>query len=96
MNLVDPGAHYPIAGTGEKGWFGWFKSERMEALRTAWFERADFATQRKVAEEIQLDVWQEAPYYPLGQWLQPIAHRTTIEGIVKSPFPLFWNVKRSA
>jgi peptide/nickel transport system substrate-binding protein len=95
LNLVDPGAHYPIAGTGEKGWFGWFKSDRMEALRSAWFSAADLGTQKKVAEEIQLDVWQEAPYYPLGQWLQPIAHRTTIEGVVKSPFPLFWNVKRS-
>ena len=58
--------------------------------------RADLAAQKKVAEEIQLDVWQEAPYYPLGQWLQPIAHHTTIQGIVKSPFPLFWNVKRTA
>ena len=96
LNLVDPGAHYPIAGTGEKGWFGWFASDKMEALRTAWFEAPDLATQKKVAEQIQLDVWDEAPYYPLGQWLQPIAHRTNIEGIVKSPFPLFWNVKRSA
>ena len=95
LNLVDPGAHYPIAGTGEKGWFGWFSSEKMEELRTAWFDAPDLATQKKVAEQIQLDVWEEAPYYPLGQWLQPIAHRTTIEGIVKSPFPLFWNVRKS-
>jgi peptide/nickel transport system substrate-binding protein len=96
LNLVDPGAHYPIAGTGEKGWFGWFSSEKMEALRTAWFDAPDLAMQKKVAEEIQLDVWQEVPYYPLGQWLQPLARRTVIEGIVKSPFPLFWGVKRSA
>jgi peptide/nickel transport system substrate-binding protein len=68
----------------------------MEALRTAWFDAPDLATQKKVAEEIQLDVWQEVPYYPLGQWLQPLARRTAIEGIVKSPFPLFWGVKRSA
>ncbi len=68
----------------------------MEALRTAWFDAPDLATQRQVAEQIQLDVWAEAPYFPLGQWLQPIAHRTTIEGIVKSPFPLFWNARMSA
>jgi peptide/nickel transport system substrate-binding protein len=96
LNLVDPGAHYPIAGTGEKGWFGWFSSPKMEELRTAWFDAPDLATQKKVAEQIQLDVWEEAPYYPLGQWLQPIAHRNTIDGIVKSPFPLFWNVRKSA
>jgi len=49
-----------------------------------------------VAEQIQLAVWEEVPYYPLGQWLQPIAHRTTIEGVVKAPFPLFWNVRKAA
>jgi peptide/nickel transport system substrate-binding protein len=67
----------------------------MEALRTAWFDAPDFATQKKVAEQIQLDTWEEAPYYPLGQWLQPIAHRATIADIVKAPFPLFWKVKKS-
>ena len=96
LNLVDPGAHYPIAGTGEKGWFGWFSSAKMEALRTSWFDAADFETQKKIAEQIQLDAWDEVPYYPLGQWLQPIAHRTTIDGIVKAPFPLFWNVRKSS
>jgi peptide/nickel transport system substrate-binding protein len=95
LNLVDPGAHYPIAGTGEKGWFGWFSSPKMEELRDAWFDAPDLATQKKVAEQIQLDVWEEAPYYPLGQWLQPIARRTTIDGIVKAPFPLFWNATKS-
>lgn len=95
LNLVDPGAHPPIAGTGEKGWFGWFTSPHMEDLRTAWFDATDLATQKKVAEQIQLDVWDEVPYYPLGQWLQPIAHRTTIDGIVKAPFPLFWNARKS-
>ena len=96
LNLVDPGAHYPIAGTGEQGWFGWFSSPKMEELRTAWFNTPDLSTQKKIAEQIQLDVWQEVPYVPLGQWLQPIAHGTAITGIVEAPFPLFWNVRKTA
>ncbi len=95
LNLVDPGAHYPIMGTGEKGWFGWFTSPHMEELRTAWFEAPDLATQKEVAQKIQLAAFDEVPFYPLGQWLQPIAHRTPIEGVVKAPFPLFWNVRKS-
>jgi peptide/nickel transport system substrate-binding protein len=95
LNHVDPGAHCQIAGTGEKGWFRWFTSPKMEEQRSAWFDATAIAAQKKVAEQIQLDVWEDAPYYPLGQWLQPIAHRTTIEGIVKSPFPLFLNVKKA-
>jgi peptide/nickel transport system substrate-binding protein len=95
LNLVDPGSHYPMMGSGEKGWFGWFTSPHIEELRSAWFDAPDLATQKEVAQRLQLAVFDEVPYYPLGQWLQPIAHRTTIEGIVKSPFPLFWNVKKS-
>jgi peptide/nickel transport system substrate-binding protein len=67
----------------------------MEELRTTWFEAPDLATQKEVARKIQLAAFEEVPFYPLGQWLQPIAHRTTIEGIVKAPFPLFWNVRKS-
>ena len=95
LNLVDPGSHYPIFGNGLKGWFGWMQSQKLEDLRTAWFDAPDLAAQKKVAEQIQLDVWDEVPYYPLGQWFQPIARRTNITGIVKSPFPLFWNVRKS-
>ena len=94
LNLVDPSAHYPIAGTGLKGWFGWYKSARMEALRTAWFNAPDLATQQQIARQIQMLVWEEVPYYPLGQWFQPIVHRTAVQGIVKAPFPLFWNVRK--
>jgi peptide/nickel transport system substrate-binding protein len=95
LNLVDPGAHYPIAGTGAKGWFGWYESQRMEDLRTAWFDAPDLAAQQQVARQIQLLVWEEAPYVPLGQVLQPVVRKTSVQGIVKSPFPLFWNVRRA-
>ena len=59
LNLVDPSAHYPISGTGLKGWFGWYKSDKMEALRTAWFNAPDLATQKQIARQIQLLVWDE-------------------------------------
>jgi peptide/nickel transport system substrate-binding protein len=34
------------------------------------------------------------PYIPLGQFFQPIAVRTGVDGILESPFPIFWNVKK--
>jgi peptide/nickel transport system substrate-binding protein len=95
LNLVDPGSHYPIFGTGLKGWFGWMESQRLEDLRTAWFEAPDLQAQKRVAEQIQNAVWDEVPYYPLGQYFQPIARRSNISGVVRSPFPLFWNVRKA-
>jgi peptide/nickel transport system substrate-binding protein len=96
LNLVDPGAHAPIGGQGEAGWFGWYSSQKMEDLRSAWFDAPDLATKKKVAEQIQMLVWDEVPYYPLGQEFQPIARRTIVTDIVRASFPLFWNVKKSA
>jgi peptide/nickel transport system substrate-binding protein len=95
LNLADPGAHAPIGGQGERGWFGWYSSQKMEDLRSAWFDAPDLPTQKKVAEQIQLLTWEEAPFYPLGQAFQPLARRSNVEGIVKSPFPLFWNVRKT-
>ncbi|MBV8911852.1 MAG: ABC transporter substrate-binding protein [Acetobacteraceae bacterium] len=95
LNLLDPGSHYPIFGNGLKGWFGWMDSPKLEELRSAWFDAPDLDAQKKVAEQIQLTVWDEVPYYPLGQYFVPLARRTNIEGIVRSPFPLFWNVRRA-
>jgi peptide/nickel transport system substrate-binding protein len=95
LNLVDPGDHYPIMGTGEQGWAGWFSSAKMEELRTAWFDAPDLPAQKRIAEQIQLEVWREVPFSPLGQYLQPIAHATAITGVVKAPFPLFWNVRKA-
>ncbi len=95
LNLADPGAHAPIGGQGEKGWFGWYSSQKMEDLRSAWFDAPDLASQKKVAEQIQMLVWEEAPYYPLGQGFQPIVRQNTITDIVRAPFPLFWNAKKA-
>ena len=95
LNLVDPGSHYPIFGTGLKGWFGWMDSPRLEQLRTDWFESPDLAKQKSIAEQIQRTVWDEVPYYPLGQYFQSIARRSNITGIVRSPFPIFWNVSKA-
>ena len=95
LNLADPGAHAPIGGQGEKGWFGWYASQKMEDLRSAWFDAPDLAAQQKVAEQIQLLTWEDAPFYPLGQGFQPIARRNNVSDIVRSPFPLFWNAKKT-
>ena len=95
LNFTSPGGHYPIFGTGERAWFGWPTSPRLEELRSAWFDAPDLEAQKKVVREIQLTVWQEVPYIPLGQWFQPIAHRSTVSDIVRSPFPLFWGARKA-
>jgi peptide/nickel transport system substrate-binding protein len=95
LNLSDPGGHYPVMGNGQAAWFGWPTSPRIEQLRTDWFEALDAAAQRRATDAIQLAVWDEAPYVPLGEFFQPIAVRSEVQGVLASPFPIFWNVRKA-
>jgi peptide/nickel transport system substrate-binding protein len=92
---ANPATHTGIWGNGAKGWYGWYQSDRMETLRNAWYEAPDLAAQQAIGREIQLLVWQDVPFIPLGQWFQPIAHRDNLTGLVRSALPIFWNVQRT-
>ena len=89
-----PGSHQAIRGNGLEGWVGWSASPRREALRDAWFDAGDPETARRIAEDIQRVVWDEAPFVPLGLLKPPQAYRRDLVGILKGGPALFWNVRR--
>jgi peptide/nickel transport system substrate-binding protein len=96
LSYSNPGSHTALWGNGEKGWYGWFKSDRVEALRSAWYEAPDLPTQQRIARQLQTIAFEEVPYIPVGQWFQPIARRDDLTGILRSNLPIFWNVSRKA
>ncbi len=65
-NNLDPAGHLALRGNGKQAWFGWPTSERLEQLRLAWFEAPDLEAQKKIARDIQLQVFEDVPYIPLG------------------------------
>ena len=94
LNLNDPAGHYPVMGNGQSAWFGWPDNPEIEALRSEWYDAPDPTTQKKATDAIQRVAFRDVPYIPLGQVFQPIAVRDTITGVLDSPFPIFWNVKK--
>ena len=92
LDQLDPSAHLLLRGDG--GFFGWPKSDELERLRHAWFEAPDLAGQQAIAAQIQKQAFVDAPYLPLGQYIQPTAFRASLTG-VKSGFATFWNVRRA-
>ena len=72
----------------------WARLAEMRAL-DEWLDAPDLPTQRKIAEVIQRVVWDEVPYIPVGQWSLPIAYRAAVTGVLRSPYPTFWNVSKS-
>ena len=83
-----------MRGSGQKAWFGWPTDAKLEELRDAWFDAPDLASQKALAEQIQLRGLETLPYLPLGQMFQPTAFRSDIKASAKSMFPLFWGVRR--
>jgi len=65
-NNLDPAGHLALRGNGKQAWFGWPTSERIEQLRLDWFNAPDLETQKKICREIQLQVFEDVPYIPLG------------------------------
>lgn len=92
---MDPSNHYAIRGNGDQpsGWPGWCVSPRLEELRTAWFEAPDFAGQQAICRDLQQRCMEEVPSIPLGQYIQPTAYRSNVQG-VQQGFPTFWNVRK--
>lgn len=93
LDLQTPSGH-AFRANGEKAWFGWVTSPRIEELRTEWLNATDLPTQQHIAVEIQQQWWIDVPHLPIGQWFQPTAWRDNLDGMVDG-FPIFWGIKRS-
>jgi peptide/nickel transport system substrate-binding protein len=94
LDVSVPGSHQPLRGNGTDGWFGWATSPKREALREAWFAAPDQAAEKQIAQNLQMLVWEEAPFIPLGLLRPPMAYRRSLTGILTGGPALFWNVRR--
>jgi peptide/nickel transport system substrate-binding protein len=95
FTFSNPAVYTALWGMGERAWFGWYNSPKMEALRDAWFDAPDLASQQRLGREMQLLAFEEVPFVPLGIWRQPIARRSNVTGILRATRPLFWNVRKA-
>lgn len=93
-NQLDPASHLLLRGNGKAAQFGWPTSEKIESLRNAWFDARTLEEQKKLAEQLQLQAFEDVPYIPLGQSIPPTAYRRDITGVLDG-HPFFWNVRRS-
>jgi peptide/nickel transport system substrate-binding protein len=78
----------------DKAMFGWPCDPEMEKLRDQFARETNPAKQKAIAEAVQVRLTQYPTHIPLGQWFQPIAARTGVDGILVAPVPVFWNVTK--
>ena len=93
VDNATPAGNQLLRTNGPNAWFGWPTDPAIEALRDEWFAAPDLPAQRRLAEQLQTRAFEVVPYIPLGQYFQPTAYRTSLQGVL-SGFSMFWNVRK--
>jgi len=95
-DVMNPIASSMMGAKGKTSWFGWPEDAKLEALRDQFVRASSPAEQKKIAEEIQAEAYDQVIYLPLGQVLAPSAWRKSLTGVLDGPAtPVFWNVDKS-
>ena len=94
VSMISPAANNYIRGNGSSAMFGWPNAPRLEALRDQWLATSDLATQQRICRDMQLQAFQDVPYYPLGVFYPATAYRNSLTGVLDG-YSLFYNVRRA-
>jgi len=92
---TNPISNYALRADGLAAWDGWPTSPRIEALRAAWLNSGNIDEQRGICTELQLQLWQDVPYIPMGEYWQSTAYRKDLLDILLGCFAVFWGVRRA-
>jgi peptide/nickel transport system substrate-binding protein len=95
IEIMDPLRSAAAAASGKRAWFGWPEVKKIEELRLEFARALNPADQKRLAAEIHKLVIDEGVLVPLGQFYIPSAYRASLTGVLESPVPFFWNMKKS-
>lgn len=94
-DIANPLTHTGIGAGCDKAWFGWPCDEGIEKMRDAFARETDPAKQAEIAKQIQIRNFNEVVTHGnFGTWFNPVAYRSNIKGLIKSPVPFFWNIEK--
>jgi peptide/nickel transport system substrate-binding protein len=93
---IDPSSYPAIRATGDKAWFGWPTSHKVEAAIESWYDATSLDEEKAAMRRLNLAAFDDVVYAPTGFFLQYQAWRTNVSGIVKGPLPFFWGVSKAA
>jgi peptide/nickel transport system substrate-binding protein len=92
---TNPYGNQWIRADGPAASAGWPTSPRIEALRAAWLDAGNLDDQRRICTELQLQLWQDVPYIPMGEYWQSTAYRKDLLNVQPGCFAVFWGVRRA-
>ncbi|MGJ4886968.1 ABC transporter substrate-binding protein [Bradyrhizobium sp. HKCCYLRH3099] len=95
-DCINPAAYNALRANGDKAWFGWPSSEKVETEITNWFNAKSLDEEKAVAGRINKAAIDDVVFAPTGFFLGYTAWRKNVSGVTKGPIPLFWGVSKTA
>ena len=92
-DVMNPVSTAYLNSSCEKALFGWPCDETMEKLRDQFARESDPAKQKVIAEAVQARNMEITAEIPVGEYLQPLAMRKNVKGLLIAPAPVFWNIE---
>jgi peptide/nickel transport system substrate-binding protein len=92
---TNPYGNPVIRSDGKAALDGWPTSERIEQLRAAWLDAADFEQQKRICDDLQKRLWEDVPYIPMGEYWQATAYRRPLTDVLPGCFAVFYGVRRA-
>ena len=94
-DCINPAAYTALAANGDAAWFGWPKSEAVQAGIAEWYAAKDLPAEKAAIVNTNKAAFQDVVYGVTGFFLGYQAWRKNVSGVVKAPFPVFWGVQKT-
>ncbi|HEY4043296.1 MAG TPA: ABC transporter substrate-binding protein [Rhodopila sp.] len=93
-DCVNPAPYIALDCSGDTAWFGWPKSDLVQEKIAAWYAAPDFAGEKTAIAQVNKAAMDHVVYIPTGFFKGYQAWRKNVSGVVKAPFPVFWDVTK--
>ena len=90
-DVIDPMA-IAFSGNPDKGWFGWPTDPELESARADFAVATTLEDKQEIGKKVQERLWAIGTSGHLGQFFTPVAYRSNVKGLIKSPVQFFWNM----
>jgi peptide/nickel transport system substrate-binding protein len=94
-DCVNPAPYIALDASGATAWFGWPKSDAVQAKIAEWYAAPDLAAEKLAIGGLNQAAMDDVIYIPTGFFRSYQAWRSNVSGVVKAPFPVFWDVSKT-
>ena len=94
-DCINPAPYTALDAGGDKAWFGWPKSDAVQARIADWYAASDLAAEKAAMAALNRASMENVTFVPTGFFLGYQAWRKGVGGVVKAPFPQFWGVQKT-